>query len=31
VIGRQVTRARDPRAEVEKIFGEIWIPQAAGV
>jgi orotidine-5'-phosphate decarboxylase len=23
VIGRQVTRAQDPRAEVEKIFGEI--------
>ena len=31
VIGRQVTRARDPRAEVEKIFGEIGVPRAAGV
>ncbi len=31
VIGRQVTRAQDPRAEVEKIFGEIGVPRAAGV
>lgn len=31
VIGRQVTRAQDPRAEVEKIFGEIGVPQSAGV
>ncbi|MEO8128123.1 MAG: orotidine-5'-phosphate decarboxylase [Bryobacteraceae bacterium] len=29
VIGRQVTRAENPRAEVEKIFAEIGIPQPA--
>ena len=31
VIGRQVTRAQNPRAEVEKIFAEIGLPQTAGV
>lgn len=31
VIGRQVTRAQDPRSEVEKIFGEIGVPQTARV
>ena len=31
VIGRQVTRAEDPRAEVEKIFREIGVPQAVKV
>ena len=31
VIGRQVTCSRDPRAEVEKIFGEIGARHTAGV